>query len=331
MKAMTIHVDHNGGTLRMEEVPDPTPAANEVLISVRAAALNRGDISQRAGRYRQQATAKGGPNIAGLEVAGQVIAVGEQVTRLAPGDRVMGQCSGAYAELVVVDERLLMPVPANLDWTHAAATPVSLVTGHDAISTNAHLRPGETVLIHAAGSVMGLAAVQIARILGARRVFGTVRGERRRQLVGELGAEAIDVKTEPFADAIIRETAGRGVDVVIDHVGGNVLPDNLRCMAVGGRLVSVGRLGALLGEVDLDLLARNRLKLIGVSFRTRTIEEFGDCVRRAADGLLDAVTDGRLRPIVSDVFPLEQALVAQEHMTANNHLGKIVLSVDAAE
>lgn len=330
MKAMIIHSDGDDGTLRLEEIPEPIPGDREVLVSVRAAALNRGDISQRAGRYRQQAVTKDGPNVAGLEVAGEVVSAGALVERFRPGDRVMGQCSGAYAELVAVDERLLIPVPADLDWIEAAALPVSLVTGHDAISTNAGLRAGEVVLIHAAGSVMGLTAVQIAGHLGASRVFGTVRGARQAELVSELGGTAIDVQRASFVDVVTRETDQRGVDVIIDHVGGDVLADSLRCLSVRGRFVSVGRLGRLVGEVDLDLLARNRLKLIGVSFRTRTIEEYADCVRSAADDLLDAVVTGRLRAIVGDVFPLEEALAAQNHMIANRHLGKIVLRVDLA-
>ena len=313
----------------MEEIPDPVPGDREVLVSVRAAALNRGDISQRAGRYRQQAVAKAGPAVAGLEVAGEVVSAGALAERFRPGDRVMGQCSGAYAELVTVDERLLMPVPATLDWVEAAALPVSLMTGYDAISTNAGLRAGESVLVQAAGSVMGLVAVQIAGLLGASRVFGTVHGARQAELVSELGGTPIDVQRDSFADVVSHETGGRGVDVIIDHVGGDVLADSLRSLAVRGRLVSVGRLGSLVGEVDLDLLARNRLKLIGVSFRTRTIEEYADCVRLATDELLNVVVTGRLRPIVGDVFPLEQALAAQDHMIANRHLGKIVLTVDA--
>lgn len=329
MKAMVIRDPGEHGTLRLEEVPDPELGLRDVLVRVRATALNRADLSQRLGAYRQQATARGGPAIAGLESAGEVVAVGAQATRFQPGDRVMGQCAGGYAELLAVDERLLLPVPDALEWPQAAATPVALVTEYDAIAVNAQLAPGERVLVQAAGSAVGLMAVQIARHLGAGRIFGTVASDEQAALVCELGADvAIHHERERFADVIERETGGRGVDVVIDHVGGAVLADNMRAMALQGRLVSVGRLGARVGEIDLDLLALKRLRLIGVTFRTRTIDEYEACVQRAGGALLPALGDGRLRPVVDRVYPLAQALEAQERMRANRHLGKIVLAID---
>jgi NADPH2:quinone reductase len=329
MKAMVIERSGAESTLQLRDVPEPVPGPREVLVRVRATALNRADLSQRAGRYRQQAIAKRGPDIAGLESAGEVEAIGEQVTRFAPGDRVMGQCSGGYAERLTVDERLLIPVPDRLDWPEAAATPVAFVTEHDAIKTNAQLQPGETVLVQAAGAAVGLAAVQLARFTGAGRIIGTVAGDAQGDLVRRLGADvAVDHEREDFEDVVARETDGRGVDVVIDHVGGPALAGNLRSLAVRGRLISVGRLGRVVGEIDLDLLARNRLRVIGVSFRTRTVEEYGDCVRLAQEDLLPALADGRLRPVVDRVFPLERALEAQERMAANRHLGKIVLCID---
>lgn len=325
---MVIAPSDDGGTLRLEDVPDPRPGPRELLIRVRATAVNRADLSQRAGRYQQQATAKAGPRIAGLESAGEVIAIGADVTRFAPGDRVMSQCSGGFAELLTVDERLPITIPDGLDWPQAAATPVAFVTEHDAIVTNAQLRPGETVLIQAAGAAVGLAAVQIARLLGAGTILGTVVGEAQAELCRSLGADVtIDAERESFAEVVERHTGRRGVDIVIDHVGGPVLADNLKALGIGGRLISVGRLGPKTGELDLDLLALKRLHLIGVTFRTRTLDEYGECVRRAADELLPALGDRRLRPIVDRVFPLEQALQAQERMAANEHLGKIVLTV----
>jgi NADPH2:quinone reductase len=328
MKAMVIHSDGNGGTLRLEDVPDPELATRDVLIAVRATALNRADLSQRSGNYRQSATARPGPSIAGLEAAGEVVAVGPQATQFKLGERVMGQCSGGYAELVAVDERLLLPVPDGMEWEAAAATPVALVTEHDAIVSAARLQPGESVLVQAAGAAVGMMAVQVARIRGAQTIFGTVATDAQAELLAQLGADvAIHHERASFADLIERRTDGRGVDVIIDHVGGPVLADNLKALAIKGRLVSVGRLGPAVGELDLNLLALKRLELIGVTFRSRTIEEYGDCVRRARDDLLPALADGRLRPVVDQVFALEDALLAQERMAANRHLGKIVLRV----
>jgi NADPH:quinone reductase len=328
MKAMVIYPDPDGGTLSLQDVPDLEPGPHDLLVRVRAAAVNRADLSQRAGRYRQQATARPGPLIGGLEAAGDVVATGRRTTRFHVGDRVMAQCAGAYAEFVCIDERLALPVPDALEWPQAAATPVAYVTQHDALVTNARLRPGETVLIQAAGSAVGMAAVQVARLLGAGTIFGTVAGEAQAELCRSAGLDvAIDHRTESFAAIVGQRTDGRGVDVIVDHVGGPVLADNLRSLAIGGRLISVGRLGPVAGELDLDLMALKRLHLIGVTFRTRTLEEYAECVRRAGEHLLPALADGRLRAIVDRTFPLAQVLDAQERMAANEHLGKIVISV----
>lgn len=329
MRAVVIHNPGARGELRLEEVPDPVPGPRDVLVRVRAAALNRADLSARAGTYAQQATRREGPPVAGLEAAGEVVSAGPQARRFAPGDRVMGQCSGGFAQLLAVDERLLLPIPRSIDWTDAAATPVALVTGHDAIGTNARLRIGESVLVQGAGSAVGMMAVQIARLLGAGLVLGTVGDPARAELLIELGADlAIDYRREGNVGAVVaRKTEGRGIDVVIDHVGGSVLGANLDALAVAGRLVSVGRLESKVGKLDMDLLARKRVQLLGVSFRTRTIDEYGDCVSEAAEALLPSLAAARLRPIVDRVFPLEQAPAALERMSRNLHRGKIVLRV----
>ncbi len=322
MKAMAIE----DGAYALRELPEPEIGPRELLVRVRATALNRADVSQRAGRYRQQATARDGVHVAGLESAGEVVAVGAEVAAHRVGDRVMGMCAGGFAEYLAMDERVALPVPDALDWPAAAAVPVALMTEHDAIATRAQLAPGESLIVHAAASGVGLIGVQIARLLGAEPLLGTVADERQAQLVRELGADvAIDFHEQEFEAVVADRTTG-GVDVVIDHVGGPYLAGNLRAMAVGGRLVSVGRLGPVVGELDLDLLARKNLHLLGVSFRTRTLDQYGEIARRAAAALLPALADGRIRPVVDSTFPLEQAEAAQEHMLANRHLGKIVLT-----
>lgn len=324
---MVIEPSPDGGTLRLHEVPDPEPQPREVLVAVRATALNRADISARRGTYRQQATAKDGAlTIGGLECAGEVVAVGADVSSVAVGDRVMGMCGAGFAEYVTMDERLAIRVPERLTWEQAAATPTAFMTEHDALVTNAGFREGESVLIHAAGSAVGLMAVQIASLLGAHPLLGTVASERQRDVVAALGMDIpVQYQHESFREAVETATRGAGVDVVIDHVGGSYLADNLGCMAVRGRLVSVGRLGPTVGELDLDLLAYRRLKLIGVTFRTRTIDEYGDVVRRAVADLWDALDDGRISPVVDRTFPLEDALAAQDYMESNVAVGKIVL------
>ena len=204
------------------------------------------------------------------------------------------------------------------------------MTEYDALATSGRLEDGESVLIQAAGSAVGLMAVQISRFLGAGKIFGTVASREQAELIAELGADvAIEHPGDDLGEIVARGTAEAGVDLVIDHVGGSVLGANLEAMALGARMISVGRLGPKVGELDLDLLALKRLRLIGVTFRTRTIEEYGDCVRRAADQLMPALANGSIRPVVDHVYPLAQALAAQERMRENRHLGKIVLDVGA--
>ena len=330
MRALTIVPRGEAGAYALrDDVPAPAIGPRELLVRVRAAALNRADLAQRAGRYRQAATAREGVPIGGLEAAGEVVAVGAQVTLHRVGDRVMGMCSGGFAECIALDERIALPVPGALDWPQAAATPVALLTEHDALATRARLQPGESVLIHAAASGVGLIGVQIAKLLGAAPLLATAGDARKAEVVRALGADVtIEHRRQDF-EAIAAEHTPHGVDVVIDHVGAALLPANLRALAVGGRLVSVGRLGERIGEIDLDLLARKNLQLLGASFRTRTLEQYGEVAWRAADALLPALADGRLRPLVDSVFPLERAAEAQERMLENRHVGKIVLEIGA--
>jgi NADPH2:quinone reductase len=327
MRAMVIHGTGVEACLVEEEVGTPQPSPRQVLVEVWSAAVNRADLSQLAGRYSQQATATTGPRIAGLEVAGIVVAVGQEVTRFGVGDRVMSQCAGGFADYVAIDERLPLHAPDSLSWPEAAATPVGIVTEYDALITNGRLTAGDTVLIQAAGSAVGMAAIQIAKLHGAR-VVGTVMGERQAAVCRDLGADlAIDVTRESAPPVIDAATAGAGVPLIVDHVGGPVLADNLAMLSIGGRLVSVGRLGPVVGDLDLDLLAKNRLTLIGVSFRTRTLDEYGQCVSAAAKALADDLQSGQLKPIVDGQFTFADAKVALERLAKNEHLGKIVLDV----
>lgn len=329
MKAMVIMTRADGGTLEWRDVPEPTPRPGELLIRVRATGLNRADLAQRRGAYPRPATGgDSGPNIAGLEAAGEVAKLGEGVTGFAIGDRVMAMCAGGYAEYTTIDQRLAVRVPECLSWEEAAAVPVAYMTEHDALITNAHLQVGESVLVHAASSSVGVAALQIARLWGARPVMGTRGVPEKLAALADQGLErGINYRTENFAEAVLAATDGAGVDVIIDHVGGPHFHDNVRCMALRGRLVSVGRLGGKMGELDLDFLALRRLHLIGVTFRTRTLAERIAVTQRCAADLLPALADGRLRPLIHRVFPLQDALAAQEYMASDAHIGKIVLTV----
>jgi NADPH2:quinone reductase len=330
MKAVVMVPGEKGGTLELRDVPEPQPRPGELLIRVRATALNRADLYQRQGLYPTAATASTNTlTIAGLEAAGEVAGMGEGVTGFAVGDRVMTMCFGGYAEYTTVDQRIVVRVPERLSWQEAAAIPVSYLTEHDALITNARLQPGESVLINAASSGVGVAAIQIARFFGAKPVIGSSGVSAKLDALAVLGLDhGVNYRTENLADAVLKITNGKGVDVIIDHVGASQFQDNLRCLALRGRLVSVGRLGGKISEIDLDFLALRRLHLMGVTFRTRTIEERAEIARRFTTDLLPALADGRLKPVIDRVFPLPDAPAAQEYLASNTQVGKIVLCLE---
>lgn len=329
MKAMVIVPGGTGGTLELRDVPEPTPQPGQLLIRIRAAGLNRADLYQRQGSYPTPTAASADtPTIAGLEAAGEVAALGDGVTAFRIGDRVMAMCFGGYAEYTTVDHRAAVRVPERLSWEEAASLPVAYMTEHDALITNARLQIGESVLINAASSGVGVAAIQLAKLFSAKPIIGTSGSSEKLQALAPLGLDlGINYRAENFADAVLKATNGNGVDIVLDHVGGAQLQDNLRCMALKGRLVSVGRLGGNVGELNMDFLALRRLQLIGVTFRTRTMEERAEIARRFTTEVLPALADGRLRPVIDRVFPLQDAPAAQEYLASNAQIGKIVLTV----
>lgn len=323
MKAAVI----TGNGLEIQDVPKPTPKPNEVLVRVRAAGLNRADLLMAAGMAHGRA---GGPGtIAGLEWAGEVAEVGSEVKGVKPGDRVMCSGNGGYAEYAVTDYGRVSPVPANnMSWEQAATLPVALQTMHDAVVTNGRLKAGESVLIQGASSGVGLMALQIAKLKGAKLVIGTSTNEARRAKLKDFGADlALDTKDSTWADQVLKATDGKGVELIVDQVSGPVANGNLKACAILGRIVNVGRLGGMKGEFDFDLHALRRIDYIGVTFRTRSIEEVREIVRKMREDLWPAVEAGRLQLPIDRTFPLDEAAAAQAHMRANAHFGKIVLTV----
>jgi len=322
MKAVVLLPGPDGADIAVREVPLPVPAAGQVLVQVHAAALNRGELMTR------QKLRSGPPQQNGIEFAGVVAELGPGVEAHWQGRRVMGHWRAGQAEYVAVDARLLVPVPERLDWMQAAAWLNVFTTAHDAIVTRAKLRAGESVLINAAGSGIGTAALQIARLIGATPVLGSTRSAARREKLQPFGMQVgIDASTPHWPEAVKEATGGHGVDVVIDSVGPEALAGNLACIALEGRLVSVGRLGAECGEIDMDLLALKRASLIGVTFRTRTLEERAACVQRCADDLLPALTDGRIAPVLDRSFAMDEIAQAHAYLARDSHLGKVVLQV----
>jgi NADPH:quinone reductase len=326
VKAVVIAAD---GTLRVADVAEPRPGPHEVLVDVAAAAVNRADLAQRKGRHEPGPGKAGdGARIAGMDAAGVVAEVGAEVDTIRTGDRVMGLVAGGYAQRAVLDARLAIPVPGTWSLVEAAAAVSGLQTGYDALVNAAGLAPGEVVVVQGASTPVGLTAIQIARHLGAGMIMGTIRTGRAHAQVVSAGADlVIHATSESVADAVLKVIGGRGADVIVDHVGGDTLPDSIRSLAIEGRLVSVGRLAGPTGELDLESLAYKRARIIGVTFRTRSIAQYAQIARAVGENLLPAMERGELRPIIDRTYALDRAAEAQAFMAADEHRGKLVLTV----
>lgn len=313
--------------LEIRDVAQPKPGPAQVLVRVRAAGLNRADLIMASGRPHGNA---GGPGtVLGLEWAGEVVAAGPEVQGLKPGDRVMCSGNGGYAEYAVADFGRAAPIPANnMSFEQAATLPVALQTMHNAIATAGRLQAGESVLIQGASSGVGLLGLQIAKHMGAKLVVGSSTNAERRAKLKDFGADlAVDSRDPKWADQVLAATGGKGVDLIVDQISGYVANDNLKACAVLGRIVNVGRLGGFKGDFDFDLHALRRIDYIGVTFRTRSVEEVREITRVMRRDLWPAVEAGKLQLPIDKTFPLAEAAAALAHMKANAHLGKIVLQV----
>ena len=311
--------------VEVKEVAKPTPKANEILIKVRAASLNRADLAVASGH--RHGTQGGTGTIVGLECAGEVEAVGADVKDFKPGDRVMSSAAGGFAEYAVTDAGRAHKIPANnMTYEQASCMPVAVQTMHNALVGAGRLKKGETVLIQGASSGVGLLGMQIAKHMGAALVMGTSTNDARRARLKEFGCDlAIDSRDPKWPEKVKEATGGKGVDLIVDQVSGGVMDQNMEAAAILGRIVNVGRLGGMKGEFNFDLHALKRIDYIGVTFRTRTPEEVRAIVKAARADLWPAIEAATLSLPIDRTFPLAQAAEALGHMKANAHFGKIVL------
>lgn len=328
MKAVRITEPGGPEVLRLEDVDEPDPGPEEVLVDVGATAVNRADLLQRRGLYPAP---PGAPQeIPGLEFAGRVSATGDRVRTVKTGDPVMGLLGGGgYAERVVSREELLLPIPERLSMVEAAAVPEVFLTAYDALVRQAEMGVGERVMIHAAGGGVGTAALQVARAAGASLVVGTASASKLRALEKaslplDLG---VDYREESFREAVERATDSGGVDVILDTVGASHWADNVASLAQCGRIVLVGLLGGRSVEVDLGSLLRRRITVIGTVLRSRTTAEKAALTAEFRDRMVPLLATGRLRPVLDRTFPLAEAAAAHRYMAENRNVGKIVLEV----
>lgn len=322
MKAVTI----GASGVEISDVAKPSPGSDDVLVHVRANALNRADLMMASGHMHGSRGGLGA--VLGLECAGEVAALGSDVTGFRIGDRVMCSGSATFAEYVAIDVGRIAHIPANnMTFTQAATLPVALQTMHDALVTNGRLRAGETVLIQGASTGVGLMGMQIAKLMGARLVIGSSTNPDRRARLSEFGADlAIDSSDPAWPEAVLAATNGQGIDLIIDQISASAANANMRAVAIKGRIVNVGRLGGNTGEFDFDLHALKRIDYIGVTFRTRSVEDVREIGRRMRADLWAAVEAGKLALPIDRSYPFEQAAQAFAHMQANAHFGKIVLT-----
>ncbi len=327
MRAAVITEPGGPDVLKVMEVDDPVPGPEDVLVDVKASALNRADLLQREGSYPAP---PGSPaDIPGLEFAGVVLEAGDRVIGMSKGDRVFGLLGGGgYASRTVTHHRMAVPIPDGWDFVQAAATPEVYLTAYDALFNRGNLQMGEKVLVHAAGSGVGTAAVQLAHHAGAF-VFGTAGSAEKLAGAAKLGMDVgINYHDEDFAAVVKEHTGGTGVDVLIDFIGAPYWDQNIASMAVLGRLVEVGLMGGSRVEVDLGKLMGKRLQVTGTGLRGRSLEEKLAVTAQFKRHVLPHLASGSMKPIVDRTFPLEEVAEAHRYMETNANFGKIVLTID---
>ena len=325
MRSYWMQIDETQTTLELRETPQPEPGPQQLLVRMRAASLNRGEFIAGHGLHKP-----GSAKAIGMEGAGEVVRAFAG-SRFQVGDRVMGRCAGAFAEYVAIDEREAITVPPSLSWEQAASVPLVFLVVHDMLVLQGRLQAGEWVLINGVSSGVGVASLQLAKAMGAR-VIGTSGSADKLARLKALGLDmGLCTRSADFHAAVMDATGGKGVNLVINTVGGSVFAEDIRCMAFEGRLATVGYVdGQLKAEIDLQALHSKRLVLFGVSNKLRSADQRAEGVPALVAQVLPALADGRIRPLVDRSFEFGQLAEAKACMEANQHLGKLVLTMPAA-
>ncbi|MFC0241208.1 zinc-binding dehydrogenase [Rhodopseudomonas telluris] len=317
---------YGAGGAALADVDKPAPTGPQALIRVRACGLNRADLGMTKGHAHGAAGGVG--TVLGMEWAGEIVALGDEAYGCKVGDRVMGSGAAAFGEYTLADHGRLFPIPDNMSFEQAATLPVALTTMHNALIAVGKLRAGHSVLIQGASSGVGLMALQIAKLKGAKLVIGSSTDKGRRDRLAEFGADlAIDTSGAGWVDQVLAATGGAGVDLVIDQISGSIANQTLAATRVLGRIVNVGRLGGTHADFNFDLHAARRIDYVGVTFRSRSIEEIREIFRQVRGDIWPAVESRKLQLPIDRVFPFAEIDKAFAHMEANRHLGKIVVTL----
>jgi NADPH2:quinone reductase len=323
MKSYWLKPDSGKTALEFRDVPQPAPGPGQILLKMHAAGMNRGEL------IVGHAVKAGGPaKAAGGEGAGEVAKVGEGVTGFKAGDRLMGRCSGAFAEYSLMDAREALAIPKSLSWEEAACIPLVFMVVHDMLIAQGRLKAGEWLLVTGISSGVGVAALQTAKALGAN-VIGTSGSQEKLEKLKAMGLDVgIRTRSGDFAKTVLEVTGGKGANLVVNNVGGSVFPETIRSLAYEGRHATIGYVdGVLHADIDIETLHTKRLTLFGVSNRLRTPEQRAVTVRGFAADILPFIAQGKIKPVIDRVFPFSELPAAKAYMESNAQVGKIAVRI----